>query len=229
MRRGGVLHYARFLPFDYSYALRVHARTMLGGSVPAAYRLGDRAPILLLPGVYETWRTLRWFGDTMNAEGHPIVVVPGLAHNRRPIVETARFAQAVLDANDLTGVVILAHSKGGIVGKTMMLETDGAGGAGRRIERMVAVNSPFSGSRMARFVPTRGFRAFRPDDPHLAKLGAVVDVNARITSVYADFDGHVPDGSELPGATNVRVPVEGHFRPLGHPVGRAAILEALRG
>ncbi|RKR74556.1 esterase/lipase family protein [Frondihabitans australicus] len=224
MRRGGILHYARFLPGDYSYALRVHARTMLGGSVPEAYRHGELSPILLLPGVYETWRTLRWFGDTLNAEGHPIVVVPGMAHNRRPFLWTAQLAQAVLDAHDLHDVVILAHSKGGLVGKTMMLDTD----TGGRIRRMVAVNSPFSGSRMARFMPTPGFRAFRPDDPFLSRLISEVEVNSRITSVFADFDGHVPDGSVLEGATNVRVPLDGHFRPLGHPVGRAMILAAVR-
>ncbi|AMM20495.1 hypothetical protein AX769_10485 [Frondihabitans sp. PAMC 28766] len=213
------------LPFDYQYALRIHARSLLGSSVPAAYREGDGFPILLLPGVYERWTSLRWFADRMNAEGHPIVVVPGMAHNRRPFAETAELAQAILDAHDLRDVVILAHSKGGVVGKTMMLDTD----TGGRITRMVAVNSPFQGSRMARYVPTRGFRVFRPDDPHLTRLGSLVDVNARITSVHADFDGHVPDGSHLEGAANVQVPLDGHFRPLGHPVGRALIVAALRG
>jgi hypothetical protein len=217
------------LPFDYQYALRVHARSLGGASVPAGYRRGDDFPVLLLPGVYETWATLRWFADALNAEGHPIVVVPGMRHNRRPIAETAELAQRVLDRNDLRDVVVLAHSKGGLVGKTMMLDTDVDAVVGPRISRMVAVNSPFQGSRMARYVPTRAFRAFLPDDAHLTRLGSLVDVNARITSVHSDFDGHVPDGSHLEGATNVQVPLDGHFRPLGHPVGRAMILAALRG
>ncbi|MCU1528631.1 MAG: hypothetical protein JWP75_2394 [Frondihabitans sp.] len=224
-RRGGVLHYARMLPFDYQYAFRTHLRTAIGGSVPARFRTGSEAPILLLPGVYETWRTLRWFGEILNADGHPVVVVPGMAHNRRPFADTAAAAQHILDVHDLHGVVILAHSKGGIVGKTMMLDTD----SGARIDRMVAVNSPFSGSSMARFVPTKGFRVFRPEDPHLVRLGAEIEVNSRITSVFSDFDGHVPDGSRLAGARNVRIPLDGHFRPLGHPVGRAIILAALAG
>lgn len=213
------------LPLDYQYSLRVHMRSLAGGSVPQRYRDGHGFPILLLPGVYETWRTLRWFADTMSAEGHPIVVVPGMAHNVRPFAETAMLAQRILDFHDLTDVVILAHSKGGVVGKTMMLDTDAPG----RIARMVAVNSPFQGSRMARYIPTKGFRAFLPGDEHLTRLGGLVDVNARITSVYSDFDGHVPDGSHLEGANNVQVPVDGHFRPLGHPVGRALIVAALRG
>jgi hypothetical protein len=217
------------LPFDYQYAVRVHARALRGASVPLRYRQGDGFPILLLPGVYETWTTLRWLADAMNAEGHPIVVAPGMKHNRRPIAETAVLAQRVLDDNDLRDVVILAHSKGGLVGKTMMLDTDVDSVAGPRIARMVAVNSPFQGSRMARYVPTRAFKAFLPGDAHLTRLGSMVDVNAWITSVHSDFDGHVPDGSHLEGAPNVQVPLDGHFRPLGHPVGRALILAALRG
>ena len=223
-RRGGILHYLRFLPRDYEFVTRSHLRSLLtDASVPKRYREGHLAPILLLPGVYESWRLLRWFADALNDAGHPVVVVPGLAHNRRPIADTALTAQAILDAHDLRGVVILAHSKGGIIGKTMMLDTDRGG----RIDRMVAVNSPFSGSRMARFVPTSGFRPFLPSDPALARLSGLVDVNARITSVYADFDGHVPEGSHLPGARNVRVPIDGHFQLLGHAAGRAAVLAAL--
>ncbi|ARC56503.1 Haloalkane dehalogenase [Frondihabitans sp. 762G35] len=223
--RGGVRHYLRMLPPDYAYSARTHLRSLLGTSVPRVYREGAKAPILLLPGVYESWRTLRWFADVMNRDGHPVVVVPGLAHNRRPIADTAVLAQRILDANDLRDVVILAHSKGGIIGKSMMLDTDASG----RIARMVAVNSPFQGSRMARYIPTRAFRAFLPTDPLLTRLTAEQEVNARITSVFSDFDGHVPEGSVLPGARNVTVPVDGHFRPLGHPVGRAMILAALAG
>lgn len=220
-----VVRYARTLALDYLFVWRVHLRSLLGtAAVPQRYREGALAPVLLLPGLYETWRSLRWFADRLNEQGHPIVIVPGLAHNRRPIAATALTAQRILDAHDLRGVVLLAHSKGGIVGKTMMLDTDASG----RIDRMVAVNSPFSGSRWARLVPNPGLRIFAPTDAHLLRLLEHGEVNERITSVASAFDAHIPEGGHLPGATNVRVPLDGHFRPLGHPVGRAFILAALR-
>lgn len=221
-----ILTYLRILPFDYAFVWRSHLRTLVGDpSVPKRYRDGDRAPILLLPGVYESWRYLRWFGDRLNERGHPVVVVPGMAHNRRPIAATALRAQAILDAHDLRGVVILGHSKGGIIGKTMMLDTDAAG----RIDRMVTLNSPFSGSRWARFAPTPSVRVFRTTDAHLLRLTEQPGVNGRITSVASRIDPHVPEGSRLAGARNVSLPLDGHFRPLGHPAGRAAILAALQG
>lgn len=221
---GGILRYLRALPLDYAFVWRSHLRSLLGNaSVPKRYLEGDRAPILLLPGVYESWRYLRWFGDYLNERGHPVVVVPGMAHNRKPIAETALLAQAILDGHDLRGVVILGHSKGGIIGKTMMLDTDSSG----RIDRMVTVNSPFSGSRWASFIPDPSIRVFRTNDAGLLRLAEQLEVNARITSLGSRADLHVPEGTILPGARNVTLPLDGHFRPLGHPAGRALILAAI--
>jgi hypothetical protein len=35
--------------------------------------------------------------------------------------------------------------------------------------------------------------------------------------VYGRFDPHIPEGSELVGAKNVRLETGGHFRILAHP------------
>ena len=212
-RRVGLLRFLRTLMFDYPYVWRVHLVPRSARRVPARYRQGDAAPVLLLPGVYETWRFLRPMADRLSDLGHPVVVVPGLGHNTRPIEATAEAAQRVLDAHDLRDVVVLAHSKGGLIGKTMMVTTD----VERRIDRMVAVNSPFSGSRWALVLRTRALRAFSPRDADLLRLAEQLDANARITSMASGFDAHVTEGSVLPGATNVTFPVDGHFRPLGDP------------
>ena len=64
--------------------------------------------------------------------------------------------------------------------------------------------------------------------PLIASLASQVQPNARITSIYGTWDEHVPLGSELAGATNIVVPVEGHARITTHPVAIEAVLEALR-
>jgi hypothetical protein len=43
------------------------------------------------------------------------------------------------------------------------------------------------------------------------------DVNRRIVSVFGEFDPHIPGGSFLAGAKNVRLETGGHFRVLAHP------------
>jgi len=96
-----------------------------------------------------------------------------------------------------------------------------------RVDRLIAIASPFGGSAMARIAPNPALRAFLPTDPVIAGLAAERAVNARITSIYPSFDPHIPDGSALEGARNVEVPVVGHFRILLQPAVIAAVLEAV--
>ena len=65
----------------------------------------------------------------------------------------------------------------------------------------------------------------RPNTPN----EGVAEVNARITSIYPVFDGHIPEGSALEGAVNIEVPVRGHFRILVEQVALDAIVSAVDG
>jgi triacylglycerol lipase len=137
-------------------------------------------------------------------------VVRALGNNTRGIPVAASRAQAYLERHDLHGVVLVAHSKGGLIGKHMMLVDDRAG----RIDRLVAIATPFGGSRYARWMLDPSLRAFRPTEKTMAMLAASATVNDRITSIYGSVDTHIPEGCELPGATNLEFPVQGHFRVL---------------
>jgi hypothetical protein len=82
---------------------------------------------------------------------------------------------------------------------------------------MIAIATPFAGSSMSEIGPTPAMRAFRPDDPVIAALIAESVVDARITSIFPSFDPHIPEGSQLAGARNIELPVQGHFRILFDP------------
>lgn len=178
---------------------------------PAAYRDGARAPVVVVPGVYETWQFLKPVADRLNAGGHPVYVVTELGYNLRDIPESALIVASFLEASNLRDVVIVAHSKGGLIGKYVMTMLDDE----RRIENLIAVNTPFGGSAYARFIPVRAVRTFSPTEPTLAMLGKRHERNSGITSIYSSFDPHIPDGSALTGARNIGLPLMGHFRPLG--------------
>lgn len=53
-----------------------------------------------------------------------------------------------------------------------------------------------------------------PRHATIVGLAGQSGVNARIVSVFGEFDPHIPEGSELPGARNVRLDTGGHFRIL---------------
>ncbi len=206
---------------DWWYAAVWQVRS-LGPTTADDYRSGDRQAVVVIPGVYETWHFMRPLMDALHDRGHPVHVLPVLRHNVRPVPDAAREVLRYLEEHDLRGVLLVAHSKGGLIGKYAMTRLDDHG----RIDRMVAVSTPFGGSGYARLAPVRHLRAFRAADPVLSGLARELDVNTRITSVYGVFDTLIPEGSALVGATNVRLPVGGHFRILADRRTRAAVLAA---
>ena len=217
-------HAARLLG-DYPNALRFRMRAARDWAVPASFADGSSSPIVIIPGIYESWHYLRPIAERLNADGHPVHVIPTLGLNRAPIPATAAHVHAQLADRGLTGVAIVAHSKGGIVGKHVMVLDDREA----RVDRLVAIASPFRGSAMARIAPNPALRAFLPADPVIAALAAELAVNARITSIYPSFDPHIPDGCVLEGARNVELPVIGHFRILLQPALVDAVREAVDG
>lgn len=206
-----------FWALDYLYAgARQLAFLTEGRRTPARWRTGDPAKpqVVLLPGVYEHWSFLRPLGDALNADGHRVLAVHGMGVNRGAIADTShRIARALGRVRvPEAGRVLVAHSKGGLIGKHLLLDehADALG-----IRGVVAVCTPFAGARRARLFTDPSIRALLPSDETIVMLGSATSVNARIVSVFGTFDPHIPDGSALDGATNVRVPVAGHFRVLG--------------
>lgn len=198
---------------DYAYAVYWQLRAAVGRRTARSFANGTAAPIVILPGVYETWRFMQPLITALHGRGHPVHVLESLRHNRGPVIESARLVTEFLETADLADVLIVAHSKGGLAGKMAM-----AGSAGSRVRGMVAVATPFGGSRYARLLPVRSLRAFSPADPSILQLARQLEVNQRIVSVFAGFDPHIPEGSELPGAMkNVRLDTGGHFRVLADP------------
>ena len=206
---------------DYAYAAGWQARAAFDRTDPAAFEDGSGRPVLMIPGVYEPWQFLRPLIETLHGAGHPVYVVPELGTNLKVLSEAATTVEGVLEQRDLRDVVIVAHSKGGLIGKLVMVGE----GSLPRVVRMVAISTPFAGSRYAQFMPIRALRDFSPTDPAGMSLRADESVNGRIVSVFGPFDPHIPEGSTLPGATNRVVAKGGHFRGLSDPEVQAIVLE----
>ena len=209
---------------DYWYVSAQQLRGLFA-RVPRRFAEGSERPVLLLAGVYEPWYFLTGIGRRLNEAGHPVHVVKKLGYNRTSITSAAEAVAAYVTELDLRNVVVLAHSKGGLVGKQLMTVP----GAAERIDGLIAIATPFSGSSLAPYVPSRTIRALGPADALIVALAANLDLNSRITSIYGEFDPHIPGGSELAGATNICVPVVGHFRVLADKRVIQAALDAAAG
>lgn len=201
---------------DYLYVAYWQVHDFFRREDPARYLAVHglaRQPIVVIPGIYESWQFMRPLVRQLYARGHAVHVIRGVGYNTGKISKMADIVQAYIRQHKLRDVIVVAHSKGGLIGKYAMVtyEQEGA------IVHMIAINTPFSGSRYAYLVPAPTVWTFWPRGKTIRTLKQNITANENITSIYASFDPHIPEGSYLEHATNRRLPVMGHFRPIASP------------
>lgn len=214
-----------FWGLDYWQATVWQVQGLLGRPFPEVPSDAEGKHVVVIPGVYEPLTFMAALIEDARRAGYLVHALSVLGYNDGEIPDAARDVAAYLREHDLREVTILAHSKGGLIGKYVLALFD----PDRRVARMVAVATPFAGSKLARFLPLRAVRDFLPTAEVITHLQRLSDVNARVVSIYGAFDPHIPAGSFLAGAVNVRVGAMGHFRILRSPEVRRAVLQHLGG
>ena len=203
---------------DWAHALGRQASAWASRTPPERFVRPDAAadvrcgsvPVVVVPGIWEPWRYLLPLVTALHRRGHPVHPVASLGWNGADLATSADRVVDAIGRADLRGAVIVAHSKGGLIGKRVLLEIEPS-----RVVGLVAVCTPFAGSSLAvRALARTQLGLFSPASPLLAGLGAETAVNARIVAIRSAWDEMIPRPSDLPGATNVTLTVPGHFRPL---------------
>lgn len=220
---------------DYLWALRGQWRGVLRRRAPERFGDGDPAlsTVVLIPGVYERWVFLAPLADYLNERGYRILTLPALRDNRMPVLAAAEATAAALivDAQNSDAerrYVLLGHSKGGLIGKLLLSGALPPGAAELApIVGLVAIATPFAGSRYARRLPSRTLRGLSPVDDTIRMLAEKAEVNARVVAIQPRFDPHIPGDRSLLGAENVVLRASGHFRILGRPETFRVVREAI--
>lgn len=180
-------------------------RPPVGGAPPAPVAVG-------LPGIWESWHVLVPWAGALHEDGWDVHLLAALSDMTAPVPQLARVVEEHLASEDVRGAVLFAHSKGGLVGKTVML-----GAQGWRVRGMVAFATPFEGAPIVRLAPlVPVLEELDPAAEGVRRLAGEADVNARIIQVEAAWDQSVPPGP-LPGARHVVMPINGHSAMMASP------------
>lgn len=225
---------------DYAYMLRGGLLMVVHRNPPKhylGYTVAGRAPVILIPGILSKWSFMKHLGDQISLRGHPVYVIPRLNYNIFNIPTSARMVksavlrifprnkrwrhklsagagriQALLEKHQLIGAVLVAHSKGGLIGKYFLSHYNEIG----RVLGMVAVATPFSGSKLAELIPHDAFQELATDARIVKDLASHQEINKKIISIIPEYDNHVwaENGCVLAGAENITVPIHGHHKVL---------------
>lgn len=226
---------------DYAYALQAQVQGLLPDDA-AARRLEvppgggpGRVPVVLLPGIYEPWQVMAPLAWALHDAGHPVHVLRTLGRQGAPVGALADAVRAELDERGLTDVWLVAHSKGGLVGKSLLVDDAAdalATGAPRRYRGLVAVATPWSGSVLAPLVPLHAVRELGPRAAGLLALAAQTEADADIVAVRPRWDQLVRGASwsvAPAGAREVVLDSDGHFGVMRDPELHRVVLEVLAG
>lgn len=167
-----------------------------------------RDPIILIPGIYERWHFMKPIAELLHSRGYSVHVVESLGYNTGATEEMAMRVQEYVRSNQIERYSIVAHSKGGLVAKYLLGVDGGA------IHSVIAINTPFRGSKYAGLFPFKSIRLFLPSSALIVLLAQDIQSNKKITSIYSTFDPHIPGGSYLEGASNIQLESNGHFRSI---------------
>lgn len=190
-----------------------NAGIMYWHRTPPKHYLGyvkeGKVPVIILPGIFGRWAFLKPLGDHISLLGHPVYIVPKLDNNIFEIPLSAKMVREVIDEANLDKVVIVAHSKGGLIGKYLLVHNNKDNVA----KGLVAIASPFSGSAMAELVPHKSAKEMDINTKIINYLESHKEANKKIISIIPEFDNTIwhEKGSFLEGAMdNIFVACRGH-------------------
>ncbi|OGG07163.1 hypothetical protein A2872_04000 [Candidatus Gottesmanbacteria bacterium RIFCSPHIGHO2_01_FULL_42_12] len=168
-----------------------------------------KTPIILIHGYNAPWQKFGIVGDHVSLLGHPVHVIKNLGRNLIDVPSSAKKVRDHVDMADIKNAVIIAHSKGCLIGKYMLINFN----KDNRIIGMVALAGPFNGTAVAKLLPFNNVKELDIDSDLVISLIRSKEVNSRIISVYPKHDDTIwaEKGSYLDGALdNIVLNIRGH-------------------
>ena len=198
---------------DYFYMVLFAFNSVIYIKPPKHYLghvVDGKVPVLIIPGILGKWSFLKKLADTISLLGHPVYVVPDLGYNLYNIPKSSDIVHSVIKKEDLRNAIILAHSKGGLIGKYTLIHHN----EDKRIIGMVSLATPYHGSAITKLLPVEPISELHNDSLIIKDLNSHTAVNKEIVSICPVFDNHVwaKEGSRLEGAKNINVNVFGHHK-----------------
>lgn len=202
----------RFLEIvdNYQLVLRRQVRSLASKDPPANWKVGTNREVLLLPGFLETWIFMEIIGNHLNKKGYRVHVVKELKRNTAPVEEQMKFVEKYVSQNKLKNLIIISHSKGGIIARYLLNSSP----ASESVTRIITIASPHQGTKFAK-LKILNLTELIPQSKLLKQLSKQ-NYLSKITNIYPSFDSTVIPNENLilEGASNIKLKTAGHTKIL---------------
>jgi triacylglycerol lipase len=173
---------------------------------PESWKKGSK-DLILIQGINESYYCLSFLASHFNSKGYKVhTPLSGLLHDDIEVL-----AQRVMDyiaEHHIKDFEILAHSKGGLVGKHVL---DQLSGSGARI-RLWSLSTPFKGMYAAH-IPIWNLKQMKTSHEFIANLYNNKETHQNVISIYPRFDQMIfpASSAHLEDAQNYEIKDNGHL------------------
>jgi len=200
---------------DTLFAIRGFIQMYVYVKPPKKYLTHDEDkvfPILIIQGYMDRWGFIKNLADKISDYGFAVHVLPELKNNLEDITYSAKYISKYIEDNKLEDVVIIGHSKGGLIGKYILVNENNK----KNVIGLITISTPFLGSLMANYFKFLKSNEFEPKNKLLKELWSHHEVNKRIIAIFPKIDNVVwVKNSSLEGALeNIYLNTSGHHRIL---------------
>lgn len=177
---------------------------------PTDWKKGGRGDVIILPGFSEPWIFLRPLAEKLNQLGYRIHLPDGLNRNLLTIDQSVAYLAQYIERNDLKDVILLAHSKGGFIGKLYLDQYPG------NCKKLFSIATPYAGTSLSR-LHILHLNEFAPTSETVKRVNYETEHNDKIINIYTLKDLHIfpHKSAHLKGASNFEVNIVGHTRIIG--------------
>lgn len=170
-----------------------------------------KGAVILIPGYGGTFSFFTNIGNYLNDLGWKVKLFAGFKSLEKIDVLAKKLAQEIINSEE-NQLVLLAHSKGGLVAKKMM---DDYEEANKKVKMAICFSTPWKGSIIGQ-LRVMNLEEMRPNDSLIKEIAKKNKNNKKIISFYSKVDDRVLPNKNLllEGARNIRIEIVGHSRIL---------------
>ena len=195
---------------EYLLIAEYKIRGFLSKELPSTWKSGEVSDVLIIQGLNEYVINFREFGDIANKLGFRVHGID--LHTRATVANIAQQYINFIKENDLRDIVIVCHSKGGIISKFLL---DNYPEINKRVSKVISIAVPFGGSGLG-WIPIWNIPELGTNSKFIKKLLQKTENNVKFLNLYSELDNHVilSDSLRLSGADNRLINIIGHTRIL---------------